>query len=290
MNITRWKFGSVFIFICGLAFFGCSSSEESMKNFTPPQSSVGGMGHRDNLRVENDSLKNAVLMLQQENSSLSAHVQQLSSQFSTPQERSAITPHKDIDNLQAENDSLKNAELMLRQENRSLATNVQQLTSQLSALQERLTTTSLSPQKSTISNPREGYVPAPTIPEPTISNSREGYEKALTLFRSKKYHEAASALQAVLNAGAPVPMQDNCHYWLGECSYAMRQYDDAIEHFQKVFAFDRSQKKDDAQMMIANSYLAKGDRAGAKAEFEKLIKKFPASPFVKRAKAKLQRL
>ncbi len=43
-------------------------------------------------------------------------------------------------------------------------------------------------------------------------------------------------------------------------------------------------------MMIANSYLAMGEKGKAKEEYERLIKKFPASPYVKRAKAKLSKL
>jgi len=42
--------------------------------------------------------------------------------------------------------------------------------------------------------------------------------------------------------------------------------------------------------MIANSYLAMGNKQKAVEEYEKLLKKFPASPFVKRVKEKLEHL
>lgn len=181
---------------------------------------------------------------------------------------------KATDSLRIENDTLKNRISMYREENSSLAAHVQQLGTQLGLLKEQIA--AMPPP------------PPPPPPKPTITNPHESYAAALTLFRSRNYQEAASMFQSLLDASAP--MLDNCHYWLGECSYAMKHYDDAIKHFEEVFTFARSRKKDDSQMMIANSYLAKGNKARAKEEFEMLIKKFPASPYVKRAKEKMAAL
>lgn len=223
MKHSRGTFGFFsLIIIFGFALTGCSSSEQSMKETQPTLAELVSKA-TDSLRTENETLKNSVTMLREENSSLTAHVQQLAAQLGMLQEKLAAIPS----------------------------------------------------------------IPPPPQ-KPAISDPGESYAAALTLFRSRNYQEAASTFQALLDAGAP--MQDKCHYWLGECSYAMKHFDDAIGHLEKVFTFTRSRKKDDSQMMIANSYLAKGDNARAKEEFEKLIKKFPASPYVKRAKEKLQHL
>jgi TolA-binding protein len=126
--------------------------------------------------------------------------------------------------------------------------------------------------------------------QPLISNLRDGYASALRLFRSANYAESMAMFQAVLDAGAPVEMQDNCYYWMGECAYGEKNYTAAIEYFQKIFTFAKSEKKDESQIMIANSYLAMGNKAKAKAEYERLVTKFPASPYVKKAKARLASL
>lgn len=132
--------------------------------------------------------------------------------------------------------------------------------------------------------------PEPQQQKPAATNARDGYARALELFRAKNYAVASTTLQSVLDSGAPVELQDNCHYWLGECSYAQKNYNEAITHFQQVFTFARSEKKDDAQIMIANCYFDMGDKVTAKKEYERLVTKFPASPFVKKAKERLGRL
>ena len=116
------------------------------------------------------------------------------------------------------------------------------------------------------------------------------YHDALDEFHNRKYEDAAALFQKVYDEGAPKGLDDNCVYWIGECLYGRKQYDSAIAQFKKVFDFKWSEKKDDSQIMIANSYFALGDKKTAKEEYEQLIKKYPASPFVKRAKAKLANL
>lgn len=129
-----------------------------------------------------------------------------------------------------------------------------------------------------------------TPPKPIFSDKRTGYERALQLFRVRNYDEAASILQNEIDGGAPDDLLDNSHYWLGECAYAQKDFAGAIEHFHHVFTFARSEKKDDAQIMIANSYFAMGNKTAARAEYEKFLDKFPASPYAKRAKERLGKL
>ncbi len=187
-----------------------------------------------------------------------------------PQPSATELMQKDLFSLRTANDSLRGRLSTLEQSNRASTARIAELETQLSELKDRTTAP-----------------PPPAVKKPDIANAREGYARGLRLFRSGNYQEAAQMFQAVLDAGSPPGLEDNCYYWLGECSYGARQYDEAIAHFQRIFTFSVSEKKDDAQMMIANSYLALGDKAKAKAEFEKLVKKYPASPYIKRAKAKL---
>ena len=127
-------------------------------------------------------------------------------------------------------------------------------------------------------------------PKQPAANATGSYQQGLQLFHARKYTDAASMFQSVLDAGSPADLLDNAHYWLGECAYATKNYQDAIGHFNEVFTFKISEKKDDAQMMIANSYLAMGNKARAKAEYQKHVDKYPASSYVARAKEKLAKL
>jgi len=127
-------------------------------------------------------------------------------------------------------------------------------------------------------------------PQPRVPSGTGSYDEGLKLFHAHKFDEAAGQFESVLSSGSSPDLADNCHYWLGECAYGTKNYKEAIEHFNQVFTYKISEKKDDAQMMIANSYLAMGDKERAKAEYQKLIDKYPASTYIARAKEKLGRL
>ncbi len=171
------------------------------------------------------------------------------------------------------NDSLRGRVAVLEQNARSATAHVAELEMQLNELKEK----SAPP-------------PPQQHSKPSINNAREGYGHALNLFKQGNYLEALQTFQAVLDAGAPSGLEDNCYYWMGECSYGAKKYTEAIGYFEKVFTFAVSEKKDDAQMMLGNCYTAMGDKAKAKTAYQQLIKKFPASPFIKRAKEKLASL
>ena len=213
------------IVLFGLLLIGCSASEETAKESTPP-----------------------------------------------PQPSASEMMQKEISTLKTENASLKQQLTKIEQDNRAATARVAELETQLTELKERQTVT------------------PPPSPKLNITNPHEVYQDGLGKFRARNYEEAALAFQSILDGGAPEGLEDNCTYWLGECAYGAKKYKEAIEHFHKVLSFSRSAKKDDAQIMIANSYFAMGNKAKAKEEYNKLIDKYPASPYVKTAKAKLNQL
>lgn len=116
------------------------------------------------------------------------------------------------------------------------------------------------------------------------------YESALGAFKSKKYSDAAAAFQKMLDDNVPTDIADNCHYWIGESKYASRKYKDALSEFNEVLSFKRSEKKGDAQFMIAQCYERMGDKVKAKEAFEKVVKDYPMSVNVKKAKARWAKL
>ncbi len=180
----------------------------------------------------------------------------------------------DIATMRSANDSLLILVNKLQRDNQSANARTAEAEAQLADLKTRIAAPPpVAAQKSKVT--------------PTTGGT---YELGLQLFHAHKYDEAAGQFQGLLNGGASADIEDNCHYWLGECLYAMKNYKEAISHFNEVFTFKISEKKDDAQMMIANSYLAMGNTEKAKAEYQKLIDKFPASTYVARAKEKLAKL
>jgi TolA-binding protein len=116
------------------------------------------------------------------------------------------------------------------------------------------------------------------------------YEEALDAYRAKRYADATAMFQALLDGGVEDRLQDNCRYWLGESQFGARQYAEAIENFRKIAAYDKSEKKDESQLMIARSYAKMGKPDQAKIEYQRFIDTFPASPYLPQAKAQLSKL
>ncbi len=112
------------------------------------------------------------------------------------------------------------------------------------------------------------------------SNLDEAYREALRVFMEGRYEEAARAFEALLSAGIPDPLNDNCHYWIGESFFGLKRYTEAIARFDEVLSFEWSNKKDDSQVMIARCYARMGEVARARQEYQKLIDVYPASPYI----------
>ncbi len=116
------------------------------------------------------------------------------------------------------------------------------------------------------------------------------YQQALQIFNKRQYEEAAALFNDQLNHYPSGQYAANAYYWIGECYYAISDFASAISAFRKVLTFKHSQKDDDAQNKIALSYLKMGQSEEAKAEFKKLVERYPASEFVPRAKQYLKEI
>jgi TolA-binding protein len=179
---------------------------------------------------------------------------------------------KEVTDLRNQNESLQQQVAKCEVEKRTVTARVAELETELSEWKEK----KVEPEK--------------VAAQPSLENPKESYANALRLFNERKYDEAAQLIGEIQKSDIHPTLLDNCEYWLGECAYGSHRYADAIEHFKKVFTFQVSEKKDDAQIMIGNSYKAIGNSAKAAEAYETLLKKFPASPFVKRTKEKLVKL
>lgn len=155
--------------------------------------------------------------------------------------------------------------------------------------EKRLQLTTIAELESTITFLKNQLVKAPPPPAEGAADPEMEYQRALDLFRDRRYAEAGAAFRSLLDGGIGHKLQDNCRYWIGECLFGSKEYAAAIGEFQQVLAYERSEKKDESQMMIARSYAAMGSRAQAKTEYQKLIKTFPASPYLQRAKDQMSR-
>jgi len=171
---------------------------------------------------------------------------------------------KKIDSLEADNINLKQMIVKLEQDNGTLNARIADVEAKLRAELEK----------------------AAAVPKPPPAT----YEGAMNAFKSKNYDEAVKMFETLLTGGIGEDMADNCHYWIGESFFGMKSYQDAMKHFDMVFQYKASEKKGDAQYMMARCYEATGDKAKAKEAYEKVTKDYPTSDNVKKAKERWGKL
>lgn len=214
-----------------------------------------------------------------------------------PQPSPATELQRQIDDLRAENTSLKQKIVKLEQDNRSLTARLADTEAKLMAEKERAdkaleSARTVATRGGQVTDAAAG---APTPSAPTAmtkpaSVSPAAYNDALKLFKSKNYDATINTLQGLIDGGIADDLKDNCYYWKGEAYFAKRNYTEAIKNFEKVLEFRKSEKKADAQFMIAQSYDRMGNKAKAKEAYEKVVKDYPTSSKVQRAKERWAKL
>ncbi|MCI0692171.1 tol-pal system protein YbgF [candidate division KSB1 bacterium] len=131
-----------------------------------------------------------------------------------------------------------------------------------------------------------------TQPPPASNNGdvRGLYEQALNKFYAKRYMEAMQTFADLANQFPNHPLVSNCHYWIGESHFQLRNYQEAVEALNRVLQFSQSPKKDDALLMLGKSYAQIKRTEEARQAFTRLIQEYPDSEYVSKASALLNRM
>jgi TolA-binding protein len=123
-------------------------------------------------------------------------------------------------------------------------------------------------------------------------NSEYGlaYQDALDDYYVRRFDSAIRKFRELIANNDNHPLADNCQYWIGESYYAMGRYYEAVAEFQKVYAFAKSNKTNDAQLMIGLAFLKSGEKEMARAELNMLMSFNPQSDSAKKAQKYLRML
>ncbi len=130
---------------------------------------------------------------------------------------------------------------------------------------------------------------ARTGADPTF-DAAAAYASARDQHRKRRFDEAVAAFTEILERAPDSDLADNARYWIGEARYLQRRFRPALAEFTKVLAYPYTEKADDAQLMIARSYLALGESDQAMAAFRKLLQNYPGSEYVDEAREELRQL
>jgi TolA-binding protein len=186
---------------------------------------------------------------------------------------------KEVDELKTDNIQLQNKLSAEEQANKDLTAKVSDLEAAQAAAQEQAA-------KAMAAKSKKHMWMKPG--EASSSEEVQKYEDAVALANGRKFQEAIDAFQQLLDGGIKSDYADNCHYWMGLSYFGEKNFPSALEQFNHVLEFKVSEKKDDAQFMIARCYDRMGKHDQAQAEYKKLIDLYPNSEYVRDAEAKLK--
>jgi tol-pal system protein YbgF len=279
---TMKRFGLLFMFSSMFLIAGCGGSDETLED----EEGQNGLAEAPAQSSDQQALTSFIGAAPKETPAVKKE---------QPPPAPAVDYEKQLDELRAENTSVKQKIVKLEQDNRSLTARLSDTEAKLMAEKDRADR-AVEAAKAVTTTTRGGQVtstdtaPATAAPAKPVSVSMSAYNSGLEMFRKKDYDGTINTMKALVDGGISESLADNCHYWMGEAYYAKKQYSEAMKHFQKVFDFKNSEKKADAQFMIAQSHERMGNKPKAKEAYEKVVKDFPTSGKVQRAKERWARL
>ena len=129
-----------------------------------------------------------------------------------------------------------------------------------------------------IRSAKSGDISSQSTASPSAFQS--AYQQARRQFENKNYNSCIQSMQSILEKYPSASMADNCQYWIAESYFGLGQYEKAVIEFQKVFAYEPTDKHDDAQLMIALAYKRMGQNQQAQQAFQSFLDMYPESEYV----------
>lgn len=146
-----------------------------------------------------------------------------------------------------------------------------------------------SSSQARLSPPTAPISSAASVQQKALPDERTAYQKALGLLRVKNYSGAAKEFSGFLRFYPDSPLASNSQYWLGECYYGQRRFQEAIDEFERVFTFYASSSKVPASLLkIGYSHLELQQPSMARSVFQQLVRTYPQSQAAIKAHGRLQ--
>lgn len=192
----------------------------------------------------------------------------------------------DIQLLQGklEENNFKIADLGQKLDNKTFK--ITELSSRLDDLEARLKSQSGSQALSAGATPTAEKKSAVNPVEPS-----EAYRQAMNDYNSGSFDLALAGFQNYLTQFPDASQADHAQYWAGECMYAKKDYQNAIEAFSKVIKnYPKSEKVPGSKLKIGYSYLSLNNTAKAKEWLQWVIREYPGSREADLAREKLRKM
>lgn len=129
--------------------------------------------------------------------------------------------------------------------------------------------------------------PSPEVLAPA-NEGRGAYEAAFDMFKSGKYHEAASGFSRFVQDHPESALAPSAQYWMGNSYYALRDFKNAISSQEKLIKnYPNSAKVPDAMLNIASSQQELNQKAAARKTLDNVVARYPGTQAAEKARQRL---
>jgi tol-pal system protein YbgF len=162
---------------------------------------------------------------------------------------------------------------------------IKEIENRLNSLKDRLNSidlalTNLQPPSHQVTKPSQ---------EAKEADAGDIYREAYSTFRHGDIPTAKEMFKKFLKAYPKGEYSDNAQFWLAECYYEEKDYENAILSYEDLIKkFPKSDKVPMAILKQGYSFYELGDKASGKLLMERVIEKFPKTEEASLAKKKLK--
>ena len=126
---------------------------------------------------------------------------------------------------------------------------------------------------------------------PESEAAKKDYDEAWRLVERKDFRAAIPRFREFLKKYPNSDFADNAQYWLGECYYGLKEYDQAILEFDAVRRkYPKGDKVPAALLKQGFAFAELGDKVDARLILQELADRYPQSEEAAKAKQKLKTL
>jgi len=139
--------------------------------------------------------------------------------------------------------------------------------------------------------PGSGGVPSASTPSGPAPSADTLYSNGLRDITSGKYDLARSEFLDYLKFYGDTDLASNAQFYLGEIAYTQKNYDQAVQEYDKVLNnYPKSFKLAPARLKKGMALIELGQKNSGVRELREVVKRYPGTEEERRARAKLKEL
>jgi tol-pal system protein YbgF len=139
--------------------------------------------------------------------------------------------------------------------------------------------------------PKSQPAPAQPAPPPPTTSPQEAYSMAYNDYLKGNYDLAIESFKLYRAQFPGSPLADNALYWIGECRYSQRKFEEAVDAFDElILTYPQGDKAAAAHLKKGLAFVELGKKPEALAALKILVAKYPLEEESKIAQEKIREL